>query len=93
VALETVAEGRSPLQTRGPAQGMAGNTNVSLERVEASRGREGGDIPDLVHAHLHKNLDLTEKGVGHGPHLRLEGVPSKLAVLAAGTGGARRAAF
>jgi hypothetical protein len=42
------------------AQGMAGNTSVSLERVEAGGGREGGDIRDLVHAHLHRNLDLTD---------------------------------
>jgi hypothetical protein len=88
-----VAEGQSPTQTRGRAQGMAGNTSASLEHVEAGGGREGGDIPYLVHAHLHRNLDLTEKGVGHGPHLRLEGVPSSLVVLAARTGGARRAAF
>jgi hypothetical protein len=72
---------------------MAGNTSASLERIEDGGGREGGDIPDLIHAHLHGNLDLTEKVVGHGPHLRLEGVPSRLAVLAAGTGGARRIAF
>jgi hypothetical protein len=59
-ALETVAEGRSPTQTRGRAQGMAGNTSASLERVEVGGGREGGDIPDLVQAHLHVNLDLTD---------------------------------
>jgi hypothetical protein len=88
-----MAEGRSPTQTQGRAQGMAGNTSSSLERVEAGGGREGGDIPDLIHAHLHGNLDLTKKWVGHGPHLRLEGVPSRLAVLAARTGGAKRAAF
>jgi hypothetical protein len=41
------------------AQGTAGNTSASLERVEAGGGREGGDIPDL-HAHLHENLDLTD---------------------------------
>jgi hypothetical protein len=38
---------------------MAGNTSASLERVEVGGGREGGDIPDLVQAHLHGNLDLT----------------------------------
>jgi hypothetical protein len=57
-----VLEGRSPTQTRGQAQGMAGNTSVSLEHVEAGGGREGGNIPDLIRAHLHGNLDLTEKG-------------------------------
>jgi hypothetical protein len=39
---------------------MAGNASASLECVEAGGGREGGDIPDLAHAHLHGNLDLTD---------------------------------
>jgi hypothetical protein len=72
---------------------MADNTSAGLERVEAGGGREGGDIPDLVRAHLHENLDLTGKGVEQGPHHRLEGVPSRSPVLAAGTSGARRVAF